>query len=490
MLDPSLINDSVLGNHQAVVHPLASAQAEETRSAESRADLAESTCRALATALELQSSLDASTRLADAAFQAAQRLRRLFRAKRVTVFWQPAHIQMQLAILADSDQQQLSPANLENRMALAAATEIEARSETVEWLAKPHATGRPIGLLAVEQLAKHWQASCLLGTCLVNASGQVRGVVLVLAPESEQSHKQLEAFAPALTSKLESLERLQLRPHESMLRNVFELSALTKRSILALVALAIAILALVPARYQVFADIELQPKERRFVAAPFDGLLEVCLVQPGDIVAENQVLARMDPHELDFEFASVQADLKRVLLEKKGRMAEHEAGASQIAALEIERLQNQADLLAYRRNHVEIRSPISGVIVSGDWRESMGIPLTRGESLFEIAPAGQMTVEIAVPESDVIHVRQGQFVHFSTYAQSGKRLVGVIARVNPSAELREHRNVFIAEVDIEDSEGLLRPGMRGRATIVSDVHSLGWNLFHKPWHALRQWIGV
>jgi multidrug efflux pump subunit AcrA (membrane-fusion protein) len=129
------------------------------------------------------------------------------------------------------------------------------------------------------------------------------------------------------------------------------------------------------------------------------------------------------------------------------------------------------------------------VVVSGDLKESEGMPMSRGETLFEIAPLGQMVVEIAVPEDDVTHVREGMRVNFYVHALPNRVMNGNITRLHPRAELRNHDNAFIAEVHVRDPEILLRPGMRGRAKILSDRHPLGWNLFHKAYYAMRHSLG-
>ncbi|MCZ6773228.1 MAG: hypothetical protein O7G83_14790, partial [Proteobacteria bacterium] len=59
----------------------------------------------------------------------------------------------------------------------------------------------------------------------------------------------------------------------------------------------------------------------------------------------------------------------------------------------------------------------------------------------------------------------------------------------PRSEIREHENVFIAEVKLDNSDLQLRPGMKGRAKIIGRRHLLAWNLFHKPCESLLLWLG-
>ena len=77
----------------------------------------------------------------------------------------------------------------------------------------------------------------------------------------------------------------------SLLAPVNWLRALHKRWVyLAVVLLVLVALSLSP--YRVATDCTVEPLERRFVVAPFEGVFEKSLVRPGDLVEQNQVLAR------------------------------------------------------------------------------------------------------------------------------------------------------------------------------------------------------
>ena len=246
---------------------------------------------------------------------------------------------------------------------------------------------------------------------------------------------------------------------------------------------------MLPIKYKVPAELELQPIEQRFVAAPFNGALQSAHVRPGDTVKTGDLLANIDPRELEFELAGIRAELNRAVQERKGKLADHDSAGSQIAALETERLRLKSELLQFRRGNLAIRSPVDGVVVTGDLKRSEGMPLNRGETLFEIAPLGKMVVELAIEEDDFAHVRPGMSASFYVHALPGRKWRGTIERIHQRAELRRETNVFVAEIEITDPENILRPGMNGHATIVSDRHTLAWNLFHKPYYALRRAVG-
>jgi len=228
---------------------------------------------------------------------------------------------------------------------------------------------------------------------------------------------------------------------------------------------------------------------RRFVAAPFEGKLEKSFVEPGDLVAEDQLLAQIDGREIRWELAGVSADFQRAAKQRDGHLAEHAFGEAQLSRLEMQRLELKTRLLQHRTNHLEIRSPVEGIVISGDLKKAEGVPLTVGQTLFEIAPLDRMIVEIGIPEPDIAHVGEGRAVRVVFDAYPDKQWQGVVERVHPASEIKDRRHVFIAELTLQNPFALLRPGMQGRAKITSDRHALGWNLFHKPWERLIFWLG-
>ena len=66
---------------------------------------------------------------------------------------------------------------------------------------------------------------------------------------------------------------------------------------------------------------------------------------------------------------------------------------------------------------------------------------------------------------------------------------GQIVTLHPRAELREHQSVFVAQIRLENPDGVLRPGMKGQAKIYGRAYPLGWNLFHRPLEWLRVRMG-
>jgi RND family efflux transporter MFP subunit len=263
---------------------------------------------------------------------------------------------------------------------------------------------------------------------------------------------------------------------------------LRSRLVIATIVLAGSVL-LFPTPFKVKCDVTVEPVIRRYVAAPFAGTLDKTFVEPGSIVTKDQVLAVMDERELRLELAGLEAELGASKKKRLAALATREAATSQLAALEAAQLETKIEAINNRLQHLSIQCPMDGVVVSGDLRRTEGAPLSIGQTLFEIAPLDQMIAEIAVPQDEVGHVRNGMSVDLRFDAFPGQSWQGKLMKVHPRAELRGQSTVFIAEVQLENSDNRLSPGMSGRAKIESNKRSVGWILFHRSANALAQRIG-
>jgi RND family efflux transporter MFP subunit len=241
--------------------------------------------------------------------------------------------------------------------------------------------------------------------------------------------------------------------------------------------------------YRIRFDCAAEPLKRRFIAAPFAGVFEKSLVRPGDLVAADQVLGRMDGHELRLELAAVAADHQQARKSHDVNLAAGKVAAAQIDKLELERLEQQRTLLEHRIGNIEIKSPVDGYVISGDLERTEGAPLTVGEVLYEIAPLDQITVEVAIDDDEVASVHEGQQASIRFDAHPGERFVGKLSRIHPRSEIRDSRNVFIGEVTLENVDVALRPGMKGSAQIrLADVSLLA-GLTTRLWHSLVKLVG-
>jgi len=161
---------------------------------------------------------------------------------------------------------------------------------------------------------------------------------------------------------------------------------------------------------------------------------------PAKTVESGQLLAVLDGKEIRWKLAEAIARREAALKERDQAMAAREIAAKQLAQLQADGLGLQVDLLQYQRDHLEVRAPIAGTLISGNLERSRRRTVSTGQKLFDIAPIDRLEVEIAIPDSEVSQVAPGQEVSFRLESQAYFRHGGVLTQIYPISEVRDGRN--------------------------------------------------
>lgn len=257
----------------------------------------------------------------------------------------------------------------------------------------------------------------------------------------------------------------------------------------AAVLCASVILATANGEYRVVADAILEGTVQRAVVAPVDGYIKEANVRAGDIVKEGQVLATLDDKDLELELrerVSEQAKLRR-----EYRQAMSELDGTRVSILKAQLDQAAARLALTTGNLERTRavSPIDGVIISGDLSQSLGAPVERGDTLFEVAPLDSYRVMLKVDERDVRRLSPGQTGQLALVGFPDEYLPFAIQRITPIATAKDGRNFFAVEALLERHPQRLRPGMVGIGKINIGERKLIWIWTHGliDWIRLKAW---
>lgn len=349
------------------------------------------------------------------------------------------------------------------------------------------------GALAVSPILEEAAAVTKVQQCMALPvglpDGDLVGALVLLWEERGDRSMVVDALTrtnPLLAGILTGL----FRPHSAW--HVLSGSQTTEpfglgRATLALVACALLVLLnLMPIPFRIRADCVTQPVSIRAIVSRFDGILKEVVVQPGDQVQEGAVLARLDGKEADLQLGSVTAERDKAAKMRDQYLAAGETALAQISRLDSLRFEEQINLIREKQDHLVLTSPITGVVLSGDLKRAVGGPVTRGQTLFEVAPLESIHVELAIPEKDIAYVRNGSEVTVRFTAFPGISWQGVIEHIVPKSQIRGTMNVFLARIQFDNTNALLRPGMRGESKISAGWRTIGWQLFRTPWHTLRR----
>lgn len=174
--------------------------------------------------------------------------------------------------------------------------------------------------------------------------------------------------------------------------------------------------------------------------------------------AELRDKAKRDLELKSAALSQARAELR--LMEAGFRVEEIKVAEAELdgAEAELERLQN-------KQEHVTIRSPIAGQILTPKFKERLHEKVTAGDSICEIANTSQVRVEILVPEREIDSVRRGQETVVKVQALPLHPFEGKVDFIAPTVEEEGEKRFIRVVTVIDNSEGVLQEGMTGYGEI-------------------------
>ncbi|MAB81544.1 MAG: efflux transporter periplasmic adaptor subunit [Planctomycetes bacterium] len=153
-------------------------------------------------------------------------------------------------------------------------------------------------------------------------------------------------------------------------------------------------------------------------------------------------------------------DASRVLDATRERLRQWGLESDQIE--EIERRGTASDRMT-------INAPMGGIVVSKYLQQ--GSYVEEGTPIYTIADLSHLWLKLDAYESDLPWLRYGQHVEFTTEAYSDEVFTGTIAFIAPVLDNRT-RTVKV-RVNVDNSQGLLKPDMFAKATVRARIAGRG-----------------
>ena len=132
----------------------------------------------------------------------------------------------------------------------------------------------------------------------------------------------------------------------------------------------------------------------------------------GAPVKEGQVVATLDPTEIDFKIKTSQRQLELLtaeltLLKMSSGQDVSKLAESKLVELKAKSVVVELQYLQWQKQFLEIKAPAAGVVTTKHV-ESIGKKFKAGEPFCEIAVPKELWAEIYVPEDKVSRVMPGQ----------------------------------------------------------------------------------
>jgi len=120
-------------------------------------------------------------------------------------------------------------------------------------------------------------------------------------------------------------------------------------------------------------------------------------------------------------------------------------------------------------DHLTIYAPIGGVVIHKNATEGMYVQT--GTKIYTIADLSKLWMKLDAYESDMMWLRYGQEVEFSTEAYPGETFKGRITFIDPILNAKT-RTVKL-RVNVDNPDGTLKPGMFVHAVVRAKVAGAG-----------------
>ncbi|HEY0505507.1 MAG TPA: efflux RND transporter periplasmic adaptor subunit [Lysobacter sp.] len=228
---------------------------------------------------------------------------------------------------------------------------------------------------------------------------------------------------------------------------------------------------------------EVRAREESPLSFRVGGKLVERRVDVGDHVRRGQVLAVLDPGDLQAQARAAQAQLaaaeaelgraradqarfaklagdqlvSRSTLDAQNAAATAAQGQVNAARAELEVARNQAE-------YSQLRALRDGVIATR--HAEAGQVVAAGQSVFSLAADGVREVAFALPEGMVASIKAGQPVQVESWSRPGERWNGRIREIAPAADPASR--TFAARVTVDAPAGALELGQSARVFLLRD----------------------
>jgi len=240
-----------------------------------------------------------------------------------------------------------------------------------------------------------------------------------------------------------------------------------------------------PGSYRVTANVIMEGSSQRIMAAPVDGYIAIANKRAGDVVKAGDLIATLDDKDLKLEAIQLKSQRQQLQRKYRSSLASRDRSKVNILNAQINQANANLELVTEQLSRLQLIAPIDGMIIEGDLTQSIGSPVSRGDVLFKISPAGDYRVILNVDESDISQIEIGQTGQLALSAIPDKRLDITVSNITPISSSKNGHTFFRVEAKLTTKDQQIQPGMEGVGKVEVGDRNLIWIFTHKAMDRIK-----
>ena len=214
----------------------------------------------------------------------------------------------------------------------------------------------------------------------------------------------------------------------------------------------------------------LLPNQRVTMRSEIDGVIENIYFDEGEEIVKNRKLVDISTKELSLKLKIALADSKLAetnlirdeKLAKKNLIPNSQLYQTRTFA---ERALLNKELAKISLNKSLIKSPLKGTVKTRFVK--VGEFVRKGDQLAEILEVDRILIKVNIPEQEILQINVGQKVDIVLYILENKKFEGQVKKIGLEADASNR--TFPVEIEVDNLERELRPGMLARVTFTQRV---------------------
>lgn len=215
----------------------------------------------------------------------------------------------------------------------------------------------------------------------------------------------------------------------------------------------------------------LEAVEEASVVSKVRGIVQKILVEEGDKIKKDQIIAKIEDDQYRIEAERAKASMDRMYndYQRKAELFDKDLISAEVyenSRFEYESQKSVYQLAELNYQHTNIKSPISGVV--SERLIKIGNMIGIDQQAFQVTDFDPIQAIIYVPEHERSKIKVDQQAELKADALPNQLYFGKVERISPTID--PSTGTFKVTVYMDQGQDDLRPGMFGRVRIVYDTH--------------------